>query len=849
MSKRKAKKLLIVGWDAADWKIINPLLDSGQMPALEKLIARGVIGNIATLDPPLSPMLWTSIATGKNADKHGILNFAEPHPERVEIRPVMSSSRKVKAFWNILNQSGLKCNIFGWWPSNPAEPINGVMVSNLFPKISGPVDKEWSVYPNSVHPPELTEKLADMRIHPMSFTLNHITPFIPNAAKLVEEKDSLVKRFSLTLSEAVSIHNVATWAMENTEWDVTAVYYDAIDATCHGFMKFHPPQMPGIPDDYYNNYKEVVNGMYRFHDMMLERTLQLAGEDTTVLLVSDHGFHSDHLRPKKLPNEPDSPALEHRHFGVFCISGPGIRKDERAYGASLLDITPTILTLFGLPVGKDMDGKPLLSVFEDTTVPEYIDSWENVPGEDGRHTEHANEDPIAAQEALQQLVELGYLEAPGPDAKENVRKLIGQSQFNLARVYIHSRKFESALPILESLYKSDPDIPRYGFRYAAVLQRLKRIDECRKIIDELRLKTDARNMPQLDILEGTLLFSENNPRKALECFERASEKAGHMPQLHNHMGNVYNKMQQWENAQKAFLRTLSIDPENAGALMGQGIALLRMHRYEEAAGSLLDCIGLQYQLPHAHYFLGEALYHYGDYVRAAEAFRVVIAMEPAYRKAHAWLIRLYEGPLANPEEAEKHKRFMQKNIRGTITIVSGLPRSGTSMMMQMLHAGGAGILTDELRSSDSNNPKGYFEHEKVKSLAKDHSWLEEANGKTIKVIAQLLNALPSRFTYKVIFMNRDLGEVMRSQQVMLGKPANEYNTAVASVFEKQLEKTKNWLISQPHVETLYVNYADAVSNPRETAEIVASFLNEDLDINAMTAAVDKTLYRNRLKLT
>ncbi|MFO1433854.1 MAG: hypothetical protein U1F76_27780 [Candidatus Competibacteraceae bacterium] len=105
----------------------------------------------------------------------------------------------------------------------------------------------------------------------------------------------------------------------------------------------------------------MVDGAYQFHDLMLGALLALTGEDTTVIIVSDHGFHPDHLRPKELPNEPAGPAEEHRTFGVFAMKGLGIKRDRLVYGASLLDITPTILTLYGLPLGRDMDGKPLLT--------------------------------------------------------------------------------------------------------------------------------------------------------------------------------------------------------------------------------------------------------------------------------------------------------------------------------------------------------------------------------------------------------------------------------------------------------------------------------------------------------
>ena len=125
-------KLLLIGWDAADWKIIGPLIAKGQMPALKSLIDKGVYGNLSTMNPPYSPMLWTSVATGKTPDKHGVLGFIEVLPEMEGVRPVTSNSRKVRALWNILHHNKLKSNLVGWWPSYPAEPIDGVVISNKF---------------------------------------------------------------------------------------------------------------------------------------------------------------------------------------------------------------------------------------------------------------------------------------------------------------------------------------------------------------------------------------------------------------------------------------------------------------------------------------------------------------------------------------------------------------------------------------------------------------------------------------------------------------------------------------------------------------------------------------------
>ena len=131
------RKVLLIGWDAADWKVIHPLMDGGKMPALKHLVETGSSGNLASLDPPMSPIMWTSIATGMTADKHGVLGFTQPRADGKGVQPVLASSRKVKALWNILMQSGLKTHVIGWWPSHPAEKLNGVSISNFYHRVSG----------------------------------------------------------------------------------------------------------------------------------------------------------------------------------------------------------------------------------------------------------------------------------------------------------------------------------------------------------------------------------------------------------------------------------------------------------------------------------------------------------------------------------------------------------------------------------------------------------------------------------------------------------------------------------------------------------------------------------------
>jgi predicted AlkP superfamily phosphohydrolase/phosphomutase len=241
------------------------------MPTLDAFINRGVMGNLATLQPILSPMLWNSVATGKFADKHGIHGFIEPDLMNGGARPYTSTSRKCKALWNILTQSNLRSNVVGWWASHPAEPINGNVVTNAFSGVRFDPEKGWQIPAGAIHPVEKAASLARFKVFPHELTEQHILPFIPKAARIDQKKDRRLQFFAKTLSDAASIHAVATFLMETEPWDFMAVYYDAVDHFSHSFMPYHPPKLPWISEEDFALYKAVVKGTYRFHDMTLER--------------------------------------------------------------------------------------------------------------------------------------------------------------------------------------------------------------------------------------------------------------------------------------------------------------------------------------------------------------------------------------------------------------------------------------------------------------------------------------------------------------------------------------------------------------------------------------------------
>jgi hypothetical protein len=186
-----------------------------------------------------------------------------------------------------------------------------------------------------------------------------------------------------------------------------------------------------------------------------------------------------------------------------------------------------------------------------------------------------------------------------------------------------------------------------------------------------------------------------------------------------------------------------------------------------------------------------------------------------------------------------------------ITIVSGLPRSGTSLMMQMLVAGGMPALADGERQADTDNPRGYLEWEHIKQLPNDPGCMAEGEGKVVKVISRLLLSLPAGHEYRIIFMQRPLPEVLASQDQMLRRRGNYKEgvdpAAISAAFENELRKVYAWLEGKPHVKAIRVQYHDVLSRPKDVAQQLGQFLDIPLDVDAMIQQVDASLYRNRTK--
>ena len=959
-SNKSSRKILLIGWDAADWKVIMPLIDQGKMPNVAKLLEEGICGNIATLQPVLSPMLWTSIATGKRAYKHGICGFTEPDPITGGIRPVTNLSRKTKAIWNILNQNDLNTIVIGWWPSNPVEELSkGVMISNHYQQADHSDPNKWPLKPGTIHPARLEKPLTALRFHPAELTEAELRPFLPGLNGMTREQldkaqqDPRLQALLKIVADCTTIHSAATALIQNEPWDFMAVYYDAIDHFGHAFMLYHPPKQAWIDDWDFRLLNYCLEGGYRYHDMMLGTLLELAGGDTTVILLSDHGFHPDHLRPLAIPREPAGPAVEHRSLGIFVARGPGLRKDDRIYGATLLDVCPTILHLFGLPVGEDMDGKVLLDIYEQ--MPPAIDripSWDDVEGDHGMHPPDKQIAATDSKAALQQLVALGYIDEPNANKSKALEETVRELDYHLGMSLMDGGIYHQAVEIFERLYATWPMEHRFGFKLASAYRTLGRTADLRRLvsimverrIEEANTATEKLRSLNLDdpdaqkaeqerlekmsdpekanfhrqrqdliskaqpslfalrFLEAWADFAEKKYEEALTKLEELDADFGGRRDALILRGEIYQRLKRWPESRAAFEQALEIDPEYSTPLLGLARTALATRDYEAAVRYARESIGLLFFQPRAHYIHGLALYRLGQTDEAEHAFLLCINQAPLFAAAFRMLgeiaracrkdsaqqavyqVKVQEsrrrlselrgkkiaeaeaaiaapaksgGTLALPELKPNVESLAGVDSDDIITIVSGLPRSGTSLMMQILEAAGIQPFTDRKRQADDSNRKGYYEHEKVMALvsAKEKSWLNDARGSALKVVAPLLASLPEKakdgkpLHYRVIYMEREMDEILQSQETMLerlGKSGNRNGGSanIAKAYRQQERHARSWCVKHG-IHAMSVNFRTLVERPDETLLKVAAFLGVGDKEGKMRGCIDPALYRSR----
>jgi tetratricopeptide (TPR) repeat protein len=613
-------------------------------------------------------------------------------------------------------------------------------------------------------------------------------------------------------------------------------------------MKFHPPKQKAVPQNLFDIYNEAVIGAYRFQDMMLERTMDLVDDDTTIIVMSDHGFESGHRRILKMPKYPAAPALEHRQFGIFVAAGPNIKKNEKVFGLGLIDIAPTILHMFNLPIGKDMDGNVALDIFKEIKTPKYIESWETVEGDFGQHQNTNDTDQLGDQETMDQLIELGYIERPDQKIEHAVLKTKCDLKHNLARVYLGKKGYELAKDILLELantdypvYKEEDiikqhkqnrnqksafkvgdsiiDIIPYYMDLLTISLAEKDFEKAEEYLMQLRTR-DKKFEINTYFAESKILLGKGKVHEALKVLNKAKNNKPNS-EVWYQIGKIYMQLTKYEEAKKAFENALEFEIDKAKFHQALAVVLLRLGDFELAAEHALTSIELVKYFPEAHYTLGEALEKLGDLENAKMAFETAARLKP---KTHPRAEKALENINEKNSDLQNYQDKSQfKYRKEQIVIVSGLPRSGTSLMMQMLNEGGLQVLTDDNRKADISNPKGYFEYDSAMSIHKDNSWLELAKDKSV-----------------------DLTEIIKSQQKMIGKDPETLPMRLFDAYNKQLNQVEMWKNKEPGVELVYLDYKKILNNTDESLNKLISFIGVDMNKKAMAKCVDRSLYRNRV---
>ena len=705
---RTRPRVLLIGLDGADWEIIDPLMRDGRMPHLRRLVESGARARLRTISPILSPIIWTSIATGVGPSRHGIMDFFTTNVGTGAQIPVTSNMRRVKALWNILTDAGISSGVVGWWATWPAEQVNGFMVSDrvsyqLFGYEGTGEDLRRRTYPEA-----LGLAIQPLVVTPSQITAADVARFIEGGDALGAALEDHARRLRINLASSRTYRDATLDLMRAYDPDLKAVYFQGTDTIAHDFMRYRKPAMPGVSAQEIAALGEIVDRYYVYQDEMLGSVLALAGDETTVVICSDHGFRSGPNRPATDPRiEAGGAADWHRKFGILVINGPGIRKGAVLPDASVLDVTPTILALMRLPVAEDMEGRALEEAWSSPMRPERIASYESA-------APAGSAEPIATSlddEILARLKALGYVSQEGSNAMNNAgitlmshgrygeaaeafRKAVRSeprfvmARVNLGRAQMLMKDYDGALSTLQEAAAMEPSHTDLLNLIGDIhMERGDAAAAERHFLRALRLQpddTDAHNGLGLlyertgrddlaiehyrrvvavdpDYAEGfnnigLIHRKRGQSRRAIELFEQAIRADPEFAGSYNNMGLSYQDLGMPAEARAAYERGLRVDARNAVILNNLGTLDLAQHDLQAARSRFEQAIEADPEYASAYNNLGAVLGLLGQEPQAYEQYEKAVALDPNYTDARFNLALALSGR----EQWESAQRMLER---------------------------------------------------------------------------------------------------------------------------------------------------------------------------------------------
>ena len=406
-----------LGLDGLDWDLMDRLVSENRVPNWKRMTARGYSARLKSFMPILSPIVWSSIATGVGPDVHRVLDFQEVDPATGQKVPISGRSRAVPAIWNVAAASGRSVGVVGWWATHPAEEVSGFFVSDhASPIMFVGLPRAGVAYPSA-----LSQGVEQIVTRDGVAAASDLARFVDVPAAEIERaresgaglENPLVALGRIVGSTRVQ-QRIARDLYDKNLPDLMMLYFEGTDSIGHVFSPYVPPRMTCVSEEDFARYRRVVDEYYALVDRMLGQWMRRADEDGATLIVnSDHGFKWGAERPcERSSLNPSTAAFWHRMDGVLAAYGARVRHSSERGSASVFDLAPTVAALAGLPIDRRATGSVLRSAFSDIAAPPRKDLFASVPV---RRVAAQNMSEKEASEYAKSLRALGYLSGGEPE--------------------------------------------------------------------------------------------------------------------------------------------------------------------------------------------------------------------------------------------------------------------------------------------------------------------------------------------------------------------------------------------------------------------------------------------------
>lgn len=505
-------RVLVLGLDGIEPSVVDLLLSEGRLPGFAELRRGGAYGRLESMKPMLSPILWTTAATGRMPSDHRIGHFVAVNPQTGDKIPVTSQMRATKALWNIVSEAGRRAAVVGWWATWPAEDVAGTVVSDhaCYHFLFGDAAEASSDSSGVVSPKSRTGELLALVRRPGDITAEEVARFadVPAAALAAPfDFNDETSHLKWALAAASSHVRIGEKLWREDRPDLALVYIEGVDSVSHLFGHlFRRTDLAGELAAQQRHFGRTVEEMYAYADEIVSRYLALLGPNDTLVVLSDHGFDlgATHDDPSKTRDLRRVSEKFHRTEGILYLYGRGIRAYTHIDRPKLLDVAPTVLALLGLPASTEMPGRVLAEALTLRNLPSRIATYESAETRQDATAGPAPVDPAI----LEHLKSLGYLDTESPTGDRNLA----------AMLFEEGRYDEAAAAFLE-LVESSPDDGALRASYAGVLGALGRYDEALRELD--RAKDLAPLHPEVHHNRGVILERRDRIAEAVEAYRTA----------------------------------------------------------------------------------------------------------------------------------------------------------------------------------------------------------------------------------------------------------------------------------------------------------------------------------------